>query len=56
MGNVIITTEKDYVRLKDKITHNQLYYLSIRSSILKKGDCFDKSILEYLKNAKLQNR
>ncbi len=56
MGNVIITTEKDYVRLKDKITNKQLYYLSIRSSIMEKGDYFDKSILEYLKKAKLQNR
>ncbi len=54
-GNVIITTEKDYVRLKDKITNKQLCYLPIRSSFLVEGDYFEKSILEYLKKAKLQN-
>ena len=56
IGKVIITTEKDYVRLKDKIANKQLYYLPMRSSIMEKGDYFDKSILEYLKKAKLQNR
>ncbi|MFM9824947.1 tetraacyldisaccharide 4'-kinase [Flavobacterium sp.] len=54
--NVIITTEKDYVRLKDKITNKQLYYLPIKSSFFEDGDYFEKSILEYLKKSKLQNR
>lgn len=56
MGKVIVTTEKDYVRLKDKINDKQLYYLPIRSSILEKGNYFDKSILEYLKKSQLQKR
>ncbi len=54
-GNLIVTTEKDYVRLKAKIANKQLYYLPIRSSFLSNGDYFDKSILNFLKNEMTQN-
>ncbi len=47
-NKVIITTEKDYVRLKDKIATNQLYYLPIQSSFISDASKFDTSILDYV--------
>lgn len=47
-GRIIITTEKDYVRLKGSILSSQLYYLPIKSSFLSDGDNFDKNILNYV--------
>jgi tetraacyldisaccharide 4'-kinase len=47
-GRIIITTEKDYVRLKGSILSDQLYYLPIKSSFLSDGDNFDKNILNYV--------
>jgi tetraacyldisaccharide 4'-kinase len=45
----IITTEKDYVRLKDSILQEQLYYLPIRTSLLVGSNEFDAEVLDYLK-------
>jgi tetraacyldisaccharide 4'-kinase len=45
----IITTEKDYVRLKDSILQKQLYYLPIRTSLLVGSNEFDAEVLDYLK-------
>lgn len=45
---IIVTTEKDYVRLKGSILSNQLYYLPIKSSFLSNGDAFDTNILSYV--------
>lgn len=48
-GNkIIVTTEKDYVRLKGSILSEQLYFLPIKSSFLSDGDNFDKIILSYV--------
>jgi tetraacyldisaccharide 4'-kinase len=48
-GNkIIVTTEKDYVRLKGSILSEQLYFLPIKSSFLSDGDNFDKNILNYV--------
>jgi len=47
-NKIIITTEKDFVRLKDSITSEQLFYLPIRSSLLSEGENFDKTILNYV--------
>ena len=47
-GKIIITTEKDYVRLKGSILSNQLYYLPIKSSFLSDGYNFDETILNYV--------
>jgi len=48
-GNkIIVTTEKDYVRLKGSILSEQLYFLPIKSSFLSDGDNFDKNILSYV--------
>lgn len=48
-GNkIIVTTEKDYVRLKGSILSEQLYFLPIKSLFLSDGDNFDKNILNYV--------
>jgi tetraacyldisaccharide 4'-kinase len=47
-NKIIITTEKDYVRLKGKIPVEKLFYLPIRSSFISGSDSFDKTILNYV--------
>lgn len=47
-GRKIITTEKDFVRLKGKLPAAQLYYLPIKSSFVKDKNEFDKNILAYV--------
>ena len=47
-GRKIITTEKDYVRLKDSKLVSQLYYLPIKSSFINNQKDFDTAILEYV--------
>jgi len=47
-GRKIITTEKDYVRLKDSELVDQLYYLPIKSSFINHQQNFDATILEYI--------
>lgn len=54
-GDKIITTEKDYVRLKGKLPVEQLFYLPIRSSFVKDKNEFDKKILDYV-GASARNR
>lgn len=46
-GKIIITTEKDYVRLKSKNLSN-LYYLPIKSSFLINGSAFNSLINEFI--------
>lgn len=50
--SIIITTEKDYVRLKGSLPDGQLFYLPIQSSFLSSpetsGDQFDKTIKKYV--------
>ena len=47
-GRKIITTEKDYVRLKDSKLVSQLYYLPIKSTFINHQQNFDATILEYV--------
>ncbi|TDD96997.1 tetraacyldisaccharide 4'-kinase [Flavobacterium cellulosilyticum] len=47
-NKIIITTEKDFVRLKGRIANSQLFYLPIRSSFLNGEDNFNKTILNYV--------
>ena len=47
-GKKIVTTEKDYVRLKDSKLISQLYYLPIKSKFINNKQNFDATILEYL--------
>jgi tetraacyldisaccharide 4'-kinase len=47
-NKIIITTEKDFVRLKGSITNEQLFYLPIQSKFLSGKNNFDKTILNYV--------
>ena len=47
-NKLIITTEKDYVRLKNHIPASQLFYLPIKNSFVSEGINFDKIILNYV--------
>ena len=46
-NKLIITTEKDYVRLKNQ-NLKSLFYLPIKSSFISKGDNFNQTILNYV--------
>lgn len=45
----IITTEKDYVRLKDSKLAPKLYFLPIKSTFIAHQQNFDSTVLEYVK-------
>ena len=47
-NKIIITTEKDYVRLKGSIENNQLFYLPIESRFVSDKENFNKTILNYV--------
>lgn len=47
-GNLIVTTEKDYVRLKTKLPNLQLYYLPIQSCFLNEQNSFDTTLLNFV--------
>ena len=47
---IIITTEKDFVRLKGNLPKEQLFYLPIKSEFLQNQEVFDKTIFNYVKN------
>ncbi|WJS95055.1 tetraacyldisaccharide 4'-kinase [Flavobacterium johnsoniae] len=49
-GKKIITTEKDYVRLKDSKLVSQLYYLPIKSTFINDAQVFDSVVLNYVKS------
>lgn len=48
IDDFIITTEKDYVRLRGKLANKQLFYLPIKSSFILDSDNFDKTIINYV--------
>ena len=56
-NKIIITTEKDYVRLKGSISKESLFYLPIQSKFISEGENFDKIINNYVefssRNSKL---
>jgi tetraacyldisaccharide 4'-kinase len=54
-SSIIITTEKDYVRLKGAIPEGQLFYLPIRSVFLDNASQFDEIITTYVNNTILNN-
>ena len=45
---IIITTEKDFVRLEAKILKRQLFYLPIKSKLVSNQETFDQTILNYV--------
>jgi len=50
----VVTTEKDYVRLKGKLTGKQLFYLPIRSIFISASEKFDKTIFNFVESCKNQ--
>jgi tetraacyldisaccharide 4'-kinase len=44
----IITTEKDFVRLKEHFPSSQLFYLPIRTTFIDNGALFDQKITQYM--------
>ncbi|MWB94587.1 tetraacyldisaccharide 4'-kinase [Flavobacterium sp. GA093] len=54
-GKKIITTEKDYVRLKDSKLISQLYYLPIKSTFSNSQENFDTSILKHVSDSEKQS-
>jgi len=48
IDTIIVTTEKDFVRLEAAIFAAQLYYLPIKSKLVKNSDTFDQIILNYV--------
>ena len=47
---IIVTTEKDYVRIKDQFPDEQLYYLPIKTSFLGDESVFDKTIIKFVED------
>ena len=47
---LILTTEKDYMRLKPKLLNAQLYYLPIRHIFMENKASFDGAVLNYVKS------
>ena len=48
VDRIIVTTEKDFVRLNAEILAKQLYYLPIKSKFIDNQDAFDQIILDYV--------
>ena len=47
-NNIVITTEKDYMRLKGSVPGEQLFYLPIQTSFISGSKNFDKTIINYV--------
>ncbi|RZJ64572.1 MAG: tetraacyldisaccharide 4'-kinase [Flavobacterium sp.] len=47
-SKIIITTEKDFMRLEGRLPADRLFYLPIKSSFVADADNFDKTILDYV--------
>lgn len=47
-GRIIVTTEKDYMRLQDKLRSEQLFYLPVQTEFLKEAEIFNQKILDYV--------
>jgi tetraacyldisaccharide 4'-kinase len=48
---IIVTTEKDFMRLKGKIPKDKLYYLPIKSTFIEKESEFIKILLNYVEQS-----
>ena len=51
-NHLIITTEKDFVRLKGKLPEEQLFFLPIKSKFINSGQSFDAEIISFIENFK----
>jgi len=52
LGDIILTTEKDYMRLKSLILSQELYYIPIQFKFLKDEDIFMQLIDQFVLNEK----
>ena len=50
-NKLIVTTEKDYVRIADKFPEEQLFYLPIQTSFLAESSTFNEVIMSFVRNA-----
>lgn len=50
VNKLILTTEKDYVRLQEKLKNENLFYLPIKSTFLENDGEFDNLIFNFVKN------
>jgi tetraacyldisaccharide 4'-kinase len=48
INKIIVTTEKDYVRLKGSVLGEQLFYLPIKIQFLGGSETFNKTLLNYV--------
>jgi tetraacyldisaccharide 4'-kinase len=48
INKIVITTEKDFVRLQTPVLKEQLYYLPIKSQLISNQDSFDQIITNYV--------
>ena len=48
IDKIIVTTEKDFVRLNTEILRKQLYYLPIKSKLISKQNDFNQLVLSYV--------
>lgn len=46
---IIVTTEKDYMRLKGKLPADKLFYLPIKSEFINAAQEFDNTLLQFVK-------
>ncbi|WP_311196135.1 tetraacyldisaccharide 4'-kinase [Antarcticibacterium sp. 1MA-6-2] len=47
-AEIIVTTEKDYMRLQNSISHSQFYYIPIRTKFLNKEKDFQLAIQDFI--------
>jgi len=47
-NKIIITTEKDYVRLKNRLNSESLFYLPIKTALVSQQSMFDTTLLNYV--------
>ena len=50
VNKILITTEKDYVRLKDSFLADEIFYLPIKTSFINNSDAFDNLVVDFVKN------
>lgn len=50
---IIVTTEKDYMRLKGRLPKDKLFYLPIKTSFISRGEEFDRVILNFIEKKKV---
>ena len=50
IDKIIVTTEKDYVRLQNATLQDNLFYLSIKTKFIENSENFDKMIREFIDN------